>query len=285
MYVPFFCMYTHTHARTHARINTYSKWLKLCEYYLLQIFHYYSSYPQLCYKHQVFYKHQIYSKYIESSYLIYFIFKNMKLKQKSVFYSNFFSRKFYNFNNEILEISSIYIIWVIWAMYWWMCMHAWVRACMRACACIYRKIVHKWHLESRVLETFNFKIPFYYRYIDNLVMAVPTSKIEVIIATFNSIHLSLQFTSEIGHMTINFLDTTIMIRNNRILFDWFHKPTFLGRYLNYLSQHPLSQKKNTIMGLVDRVFLLSHPEEKKILHSSSESYWRMITRWDLFLTR
>jgi len=91
-------------------------------------------------------------------------------------------------------------------------------------------------------------------------MAVPTSKIEVVIATFNSIHSSLQFTSEIGHKTINFLDTTIMIRNNRILFDWFHKPTFSGRYLNYLSQHPFSQKKGMIIELVDKIFLLLHPE-------------------------
>jgi len=44
--------------------------------------------------------------YSEFSYLIYFIFKNMKLKQKSVFYSDFFSRKFYDFNNEISEIST-----------------------------------------------------------------------------------------------------------------------------------------------------------------------------------
>jgi len=51
-----------------------------------------------------------------------------------------------------------------------------------------------------------------------------------------------------------------MIRNNRILFDWFHKLTFSDRYLNYLSQHPLSQKKGTIIGLVDRIFLLLHPE-------------------------
>jgi len=113
-------------------------------------------------------------------------------------------------------------------------------------------------LEKKVLETFNFNIPFCYRYIDDLVMAVPTSKIELVIETFNSIHQSLQFTTEIGHKTINFLDTTIIIKNNRILFDWFHKPTFSGRYLNYLSQHLLSQKKGTIIGLVDRIFLFSH---------------------------
>jgi len=31
-------------------------------------------------------------------------------------------------------------------------------------------------------------------------------------------------------------------------FDWFHKPTFSGCYLNYLSIHPNFQKKDVITG-------------------------------------
>jgi len=31
-------------------------------------------------------------------------------------------------------------------------------------------------------------------------------------------------------------------------------------FLNYWSQHPISQKRDTILGLVDRVFLFLHPE-------------------------
>jgi len=115
-------------------------------------------------------------------------------------------------------------------------------------------------LERVVLETFDFDIPFYYRYVDDIVLAVPTSKIDSVFKKFNSIHPKLQFTIEIGNNSINFLDVTIIIKDNQILFDWFHKPTFSGRYLNYWSQHPLSQKKGTIIGLVDRAFLLSHPE-------------------------
>jgi len=49
------------------------------------------------------------------------------------------------------------------------------------------------------------------------------------------------------------------VDNNFLIFDWFHKPTFSGRYLNFNSQHPLCQKKGTIIGLVDRAFSLSHP--------------------------
>ena len=46
----------------------------------------------------------------------------------------------------------------------------------------------------------------------------------------------------------------------QIIFDWYRKPTFSGRFLNFFSQHPLCQKRGTIIGLVDRVFHLSHPE-------------------------
>ncbi|KYN27889.1 hypothetical protein ALC57_02707, partial [Trachymyrmex cornetzi] len=41
------------------------------------------------------------------------------------------------------------------------------------------------------------------------------------------------------------------------------KPTFSGRYLNFLSEHPLSQKRGTVMGMVDRAFLLSVPKYHK----------------------
>ena len=39
--------------------------------------------------------------------------------------------------------------------------------------------------------------------------------------------------------------------------DWYRKPTFSGRFLNFNSNHPISQKKGTIFSLVDRAFLLS----------------------------
>ncbi|KYN30131.1 hypothetical protein ALC57_00414, partial [Trachymyrmex cornetzi] len=71
---------------------------------------------------------------------------------------------------------------------------------------------------------------------------------------------------------INFLDTTIMFRNDGLIFDWYRKPTFSGRFLNYWSQHPISQKKGTILSLIDKVFFVSHPhdfdwENVKILDS------------------
>ncbi|KYN27931.1 hypothetical protein ALC57_02677, partial [Trachymyrmex cornetzi] len=42
-----------------------------------------------------------------------------------------------------------------------------------------------------------------------------------------------------------------------LIFDWYRKPTFSGRFLNYMSNHPVSQKRGMIFSLVDRAFLLS----------------------------
>ncbi|KYM95054.1 hypothetical protein ALC62_14310, partial [Cyphomyrmex costatus] len=107
---------------------------------------------------------------------------------------------------------------------------------------------------------------FYYRYVDDIVLCLPTSKIDELTKKFNSLHDRLQFTCEIGGDRINFLDTTIIISNNSLIFDWYQKPTFSGRFLNFMSQHPVSQKIGIIYGLVDRTFHLSHPnfQEKNL---------------------
>ena len=115
-------------------------------------------------------------------------------------------------------------------------------------------------LESDVLETIDFPVAFYYRYVDDILTAVPLPYINTLLNSFNAVHPRLNFTIEVGGDKINFLDTTILIYDNKIKFDWFHKPTFSGRYLNFLSQHPLSQKRGVIMGMVDKAFFLSHPE-------------------------
>jgi len=77
---------------------------------------------------------------------------------------------------------------------------------------------------------------------------------------FNSFHPRLQFIIEVSEGDrLNFLDVTLIKMKNNLIFDWYHKSTFSGRYLNFLSQHPLSQKRATIIGLTDRAILPSHP--------------------------
>lgn len=91
-------------------------------------------------------------------------------------------------------------------------------------------------------------------------MAVPDNLIDLTLSTFNFFHPRMQFTLEIGGDKINFLDITMIKYEDSLIFDWYHKPTFSGRYLNFLSAYPLSQKRGTILGMIDRAFLLSDPK-------------------------
>jgi len=114
-------------------------------------------------------------------------------------------------------------------------------------------------LEEWALENVDFVPSFYVRYVDDVAMAIPRHSVDLVLNNFNFFHPRLQFTLEMGGDTLNFLDVTLIKRHTHIEFNWYHKPTFSGRYLNFLSQHPLSQKRGTIVGMVDRAILLSHP--------------------------
>jgi len=98
------------------------------------------------------------------------------------------------------------------------------------------------------------------RYVDDILLATPVDLIEVILKIFNSFHERLKFTLEISNCDrINFLDVTLIMESEVIKFDLYKKPTNSGRYLNYLSNHPIEHKKGVILGLFDRTLVLSHP--------------------------
>ena len=67
----------------------------------------------------------------------------------------------------------------------------------------------------------------------------------------------LQFTHEIEiDNKISFLDVLLIKNNDTIENNWYTKPTFSGRFLNFHSKHPRSQKKGMIYNLVDRAINL-----------------------------
>jgi len=124
-------------------------------------------------------------------------------------------------------------------------------------------------LETKAIKELPLELPLYYRYVDDILFAAPVELLHKISEIFNSLHDRLRFTLEIGvDNRINFLDVTVILKDQKILFDRYEKPTNTGRYINYHSQHPLSQKKSIIYGLIDRTILLSHPQfhEKNLKH-------------------
>jgi len=89
-------------------------------------------------------------------------------------------------------------------------------------------------LEKEALGLLSIGIPFYHRYVD-IALAAPRHKINEFLNTFNSLHPKLQFTLEIGGKKLNFLDVTLINNKWKLEFDWYKKPTFSGRTLNFLS--------------------------------------------------
>ena len=59
----------------------------------------------------------------------------------------------------------------------------------------------------------------------------------------NSYEQRLQFTHELEiDNEISCLDVLLIRYNDKVKTNWYIKPTFSGRFLNYYSKHPRSQK-------------------------------------------
>lgn len=107
------------------------------------------------------------------------------------------------------------------------------------------------HLKNQILPTLNFPIPFFKRYVDDIITAVLRDKIDTILTAFNNFHPNLQFTFETEtDNKISFLDIELTKKHNgQIITNWFRKPTHTGRYLNFHSSHPLTHKIKLVKNL------------------------------------
>jgi len=76
-------------------------------------------------------------------------------------------------------------------------------------------------LESDILNKFTIKLIFYYRFVDDIALAVPCTCLEDLLHMFNSFHLRLKFTIEIGGNTLNFLDLSLIKKDDYLIFNWF----------------------------------------------------------------
>ena len=116
-------------------------------------------------------------------------------------------------------------------------------------------------LESKCIPSLPFQLPFYYRYVDDIITAVPFNEINTIQSIFNSYNHKIQFTiEEESEEKICFLDILIIRDKNSIKTNWYHKPTWSGRFLNFHSHHPYKYKINVINNLVDRGITLAHKD-------------------------
>ena len=86
-------------------------------------------------------------------------------------------------------------------------------------------------LEQEIITANNIISSFYFRYVDDIVLAVHKEKVEGVLELFNSYHERLRFTVDFGDENgINFLDVKLMRQERRIIFDIYKKPTNSGTF-------------------------------------------------------
>jgi len=114
-------------------------------------------------------------------------------------------------------------------------------------------------LEIYCLTKLDFKINSYFRYVDDIFLIVPRNKVDLTLEIFNGYHPRLKFTHELeNNNSLSFLNTSVIRgKGGELLTNWYRKPTYSGRCINFLSSHPEQHKINTITNLVDQAILLS----------------------------
>ena len=86
-------------------------------------------------------------------------------------------------------------------------------------------------LEHNIFNILTTHIPFYYRYVDDIVLAPPTNLITNILDSFNSYHERIKFTVDYGdEIGINFLDIKLLNDNSSIIFDVYKSLPTLGDF-------------------------------------------------------
>lgn len=101
-------------------------------------------------------------------------------------------------------------------------------------------------LEETALSKLQFIVPFYERYVDDIIIAIPENATEATQKTFNAYHKQIQFTvEEEAENSINFLDFTLMRKQNgEITTKWYQKAVASGRYLHFKSSSSTTHKRN-----------------------------------------
>ncbi|XP_065094258.1 uncharacterized protein LOC135714816 [Ochlerotatus camptorhynchus] len=114
-------------------------------------------------------------------------------------------------------------------------------------------------LLDTTMRKLNFKPPFIRKYVDDLITAIPLEKLQHILDVFNSYDVHIQFTHELEvNNKLPFLDMLLVRQDNqRIKTEWYMKPIASGRFLDFLSYHPMSMKLNVAKNFISRVYRLS----------------------------
>lgn len=88
---------------------------------------------------------------------------------------------------------------------------------------------------------------------------LPKDSTMIFLNKMNDFHTNIKFTiEEPTNGSLPYLDTRLTVKDNKLITDWYCKPTSRNRILNFLSAHNVNMKINTAKGLLNRIFSLSN---------------------------
>ena len=120
-------------------------------------------------------------------------------------------------------------------------------------------------------------LPFWKRYVDDTLTALPQDKVQHFHQHLNSIETTIQFTVEMeSESTLPFLDTRITHHPNGSLSTTvLRKSTHTDKYLDFQSHHPLALKVAVARTLFDRTkkICLDFPDLEKEKELVAPEQW------------
>ena len=126
---------------------------------------------------------------------------------------------------------------------------------------ILAQIVMDFALDS-IIPNLNFMPPFIYKFVDDIVTCIPSDSMDDTLAIFNQFNRHIQFTIELEHEgCIPFLDCRVLrLGDGSVVVDWYTKPTYSGRYINFYSSHSFAHKVNTLAAVKNRILKICSPQ-------------------------
>jgi len=88
------------------------------------------------------------------------------------------------------------------------------------------------NLEKTILESLPFSLGFYVRYVDDIALSMQEENIVNLLNMFNTIS-RLNFIMKRSGNCLNFLDVTLVKKDDYLIYDWYYKLSFSARYLNF----------------------------------------------------